>query len=100
MAYSHSEEILPPYRSIHGSFRSWASVLMRSACGWAAWCFHSLGYACGRPSRPGIMHSGVPSAVAGRTVQAVKSVAMPITAAGSMPASRTAAGTATRSTAR
>ena len=46
------------------------------------------------------MHSGVPSAVVGSTVQAVKSVAMPITAAGSMPASRMASGTAVRSTAR
>ncbi len=46
------------------------------------------------------MHSGVPSAVAGKTVQAVKSVATPITAAGSIPAHWTAAGTAMRSTAR
>ena len=46
------------------------------------------------------MHSGLPSAVTGKTVHAVKSVAMPTTAAGSMPASLTAAGTARRSTAR
>jgi hypothetical protein len=41
----------------------------------------------------------VPSAVAGSTVQAVKSVAIPITAPGSTPASLIAAGTAVRSTA-
>ena len=43
-------------------------------------------------------HSGVPSASTGSTVQAVKSVPIPTTAAGSMPAAATAAGTASRST--
>ncbi len=43
LANCHSEEILPPYRPIHFSARSCATALIRSACGWAAWCFHSLG---------------------------------------------------------
>ena len=42
-AYCHSAEILPPYRASHGSLRSRATALIRSACPWAAWCFHSLG---------------------------------------------------------
>src|SRR5690606_28647620 len=69
---------------------------MRSACGWAAWCFHSLGQACGRSGVRS--QSGVPSAVAGSTVQAVKSVPMPITSSAGTPAAATAAGTAWRST--
>jgi len=43
---------------------------------------------------------GVPSASTGSGVDAVKSVAMPMTAAGSMPAAFTAAGTAVRNTLR
>jgi hypothetical protein len=100
LANCHSEEIFPPYRWIQGSPRSCASALMRSACPWAAWCFHSFVYACGRPANSGRRHSGVPSASAGSTVQAVKSVEMPITRAGSTPASAIAAGTAVRSTSR
>ena len=42
----------------------------------------------------------MPSAVVGTIVQAVKSVAIPITWLGSIPASRSAAGTAYRSTSR
>ncbi len=100
MANSHSEEIRPPYRPIHGSRRSWARSLIRSACGWAAWCFHSLGQACGRSRSPATSHSGVPSRSTGSTVQAVKSVPMPTTAAGSAAASRSASRTAVPSAAR
>src|SRR6266545_1750625 len=85
LATAHSEEIFPPYRPIQGSPRWWASALIRSACRCAAWCFQSFGYACGSPSRPGRRHSGVPSASVGRIVQAVKSVPMPMTSAGSTP---------------
>jgi hypothetical protein len=42
--------------------------------------------------------SGVPSASVGSTVHAVKSVAIPMTSAGSMPAAATACGTAVRNT--
>ena len=73
---------------------------MASAWPCAAWCFHSFGQACGSLLRPSTSHSGVPSARAGSTVQAVKSVAMPMTAAGSTPPAASAAGTARRSTSR
>ena len=52
---------------------------MRSAWVWAAWCFQSLTYACGRSANSGSSHSGVPSARTGSTVQAVKSVPIPMT---------------------
>ncbi len=71
---------------------------MRSAWPCAAWCFQSLTYACGRSANCGSSLSGVPSASVGTIVQAVKSVAMPMTWAGSMPEARTASGTAMRST--
>ena len=43
-------------------------------------------------------HSGVPSDSVGTIVHAVKSVAMPMTSAASIPAASTAAGTAVRRT--
>ena len=58
---------------------------MRSACGCAAWCFHSLTQACGLPRNSGSAISGVPSALTGSIVQAVKSMATPATARGSTP---------------
>jgi hypothetical protein len=73
---------------------------MRSACGWAAWCFHSLTQACGLARNSGSAISGVPSAVTGSIVQAVKSMATPATARGSTPLVRTASGTAVFSTCR
>ena len=73
---------------------------MRSAWPCAAWCFHSFGQACGRPRYSGSSHSGVPSRRTGSGVDAVKSVPMPTTVAGSTPAAATAAGTAERSTSR
>jgi hypothetical protein len=51
-----------------------------------------------RPRNSGSSHSGVPSASAGNTVQAVKSVAMPMTSSGDTPLASRAAGTAVRST--
>ncbi|MDQ0760246.1 hypothetical protein QF027_002881 [Streptomyces canus] len=42
MANSHSEEIFPPYRGSHVSFRSAASAVIRSAWAWAAWWRQSL----------------------------------------------------------
>ena len=94
MANSHSAEICPPYRASQGSPRFAASALIRSACRWAAWCFQSLAYACGRPANAPSSLSGVPSASVGRIVQAVKSVAMPIDPGGSTAAAATALGTA------
>ena len=55
---------------------------MRSACGCAAWCFQSLTQACGLPRNSGSAISGVPSALTGSIVQAVKSMATPATARG------------------
>ena len=52
---------------------------MRSASGWAAWCFQSLTHACGSPRSSSIRHSGVPSAVVGSIVHEVKSMPIPIT---------------------
>ena len=42
LAYCHSAEIFPPYLASHGSPHSRATALIRSACLWAAWCFHSF----------------------------------------------------------
>ncbi len=67
---------------------------MRSASGWAAWCFHSFTHACGLPRSSSSTHSGVPSASVGSIVQAVKSIPIPITSAGSTPVSASSAGTA------
>ena len=100
MASSHSDDSRPPYRAIQGSPRSCASALTRSACGWAAWCFHSFTYACGRSRHSGSPHSGVPSDRVGSTVHAVKSVPMPTTSAAETPLAATAFGTASLSTSR
>ena len=59
---------------------------MRSACGWAAWCRHSFTYAWGRSLNSPSSHNGVPSASVGTIVHAVKSVPMPTTWPGSIPA--------------
>ncbi len=67
---------------------------MRSASGWAAWCFHSLTQACGLRRNSGRAASGVPSALVGSIVQAVKSMPTPMTSAASTPAAAMAAGTA------
>ena len=67
---------------------------MRSACGCAAWCFHSFGHACGRADSSGIWHRGVPDVSTGSTVQAVKSVAIATICAASTPLAAIAAGTA------
>ncbi len=69
-------------------------ALIRSACGCAAWCFHSFTHACGLAANSGSAISGVPSALTGSIVHAVKSMAMPATARGSTPLLRTASGTA------
>ncbi len=98
LANAHSDEILPPYRRQPRFPLEAASSLIRSAWACAAWCFHSLGQACGRSGNRSFR--GVPSARAGRMVQAVKSVAMPITSSGDTPADSTAFGTAMRSTSR
>src|SRR4051812_34359901 len=71
---------------------------MRSAWRPAAWCFQSFGHACGRSARPSTQHSGVPSRSTGSGVEAVKSVPIPTTSEGAMPAACTAAGTAVRRT--
>ena len=60
---------------------------MRSASGWAAWCFQSLIQAWGLSRYSGSRQSGVPSAMVGSMVQAVKSMPMPMTSAGSTPLS-------------
>ena len=57
-----------------------------------------LGPACGRSRKSSSRHSGVPSASTGSGVEAVKSVAIPMTWSGAMPASATAACTAVRRT--
>ena len=90
---NHSEVILPPYFGSHPSPRRAAVSLIRSASGWAAWCFHSFTHACGFARSSGSIASGVPSAVAGSIVQAVKSMPRPMTSAGSTPLSRRTAGT-------
>ena len=77
----------PPYRASHGSFRSAAICVTRSASGSAPWCFHSLGHACGSPLNAAISQSGVPSPAVGRTVHDVKSIPMPPTLPESMPES-------------
>src|SRR4051794_26774079 len=71
---------------------------MRSAWRPAAWCFHSFGHACGRSASSSSQHSGVPSRSTGSGVEAVKSVPIPITSDGEMPAAFTASGTAVRRT--
>ncbi|MEY3893743.1 MAG: hypothetical protein RIR78_521 [Actinomycetota bacterium] len=68
---------------------------MRSACGCAEWCFHNFTKACGFLENSGSSHSGVPSLLTGRTVQAVKSVVIPMTDLGSIPDSLRTAGTVT-----
>jgi hypothetical protein len=70
-----------------------AVSLMRSACGWAAWCFQSFTQACGSSRRSGSRQSGVPSRRVGSIVQAVKSMAMPTTSAGPRRRVRSTAGT-------
>ena len=90
---NHSELILPPYFGSQASPRRAAVSLIRSASGWAAWCFHSLTQACGFARSSGRTASGVPSAVTGSIVQAVKSMPRPMTSAGSTPLSRRTAGT-------
>ena len=67
---------------------------MRSASGWAAWCFHSFTQAWGLRRNCGSAASGVPSALAGSMVQAVKSTPTPMTLAASTPAAAMAAGMA------
>src|SRR3954447_12188462 len=64
----------------------------------AAWWLPRFCHACGRWARPSTQHSGVPSLSTGSGVEAVKSVPMPMTSAGSIPASFTACGTAVRRT--
>ena len=77
----------------HGSPRSAATALIRSASGCAAWCFQSFTHACGSARRSSSRQSGVPSASVGSIVQAVKSMPTPITSAGSTPVSASSAGT-------
>ena len=67
---------------------------MRSASGWAAWCFHNFTNACGRSLYSARCDNGVPSASVGTIVQAVKSVPMPITSPASTPESASAPRTA------
>jgi hypothetical protein len=93
LAKNHSELILPPYLGSHAWPVRAAVSLILSASGWAAWCFQSLTHACGFARSSGSRHSGVPSAVVGSMVQAVKSTPRPITSAASTPDSRRTAGT-------
>ena len=67
---------------------------MRSASGCAAWCFQSFTQAWGSRRSSGSAQRGVPSALVGSIVQAVKSMPTPTTSAGSTPAAASAAGTA------
>ncbi len=68
-----------------------------SAWSWAAWCFQSFGQAFGSLANSGSRHSGVPSAVVGSMVQAVKSIPMPMTSSGFTREARMVARTLLRS---
>ena len=93
LANCHSDEIFPPYRAIHGSPRSCASALIRSACGWAGVVLPQLGVGVRAVPQPGqLAQRRAVAPAAGSTVHAVKSVPMPMTWAGSIPAPATAAG--------
>ena len=83
----------PPYRGSHGSPRDAATALMRSASGWAAWCFQSLTQACGSARSVGTSHSGTPVSVVGSIVHEVKSIPIPTTSSGVALALRSTSGT-------
>lgn len=57
---ANSDVSVLSYRLSYGSLRSFANAIIRSACSWPPWCFHSVTYACGRLRKAGFMHSGTP----------------------------------------